>query len=478
VSEVRRRVLLRVLKLYDLGLLAFCFVLATIPVAEAQGLSLRDLFAMRVKVSNLAIVAAIVLVWHLIFTAGGAYISQRLSTLRTQLRHTLIATTLSSFCLAASAALFDIRLVTLGSLVRFWTLTSVLFVLSRVSLRALLANVRRNGRNLRHLLILGTNSRARDFARKLQERPDLGYRVLGFVDDEWKGSADFIASNENLCCDFEAFPEFLRRNIVDEVAIYLPLQTFYERTCQIAALCERHGVIMRFDSDIFNLKIARSRPEVLAGHPLVITYAGHFEDWPSIIKRVLDFSVSVVLLILFSPLMLLVALLIRMTSPGPLLFLQERVGLNKRKFMIYKFRTMVDGAEKMLCELEMLNEVAGPVFKIKNDPRMTPLGKFLRRTSIDELPQLFNVLKGDMSLVGPRPLPVRDYEGFNEDWQRRRFSIRPGITCLWQISGRSSITFTRWMELDLQYMDEWSLWLDLRILAQTIPAVLKGSGAA
>ena len=146
--------------------------------------------------------------------------------------------------------------------------------------------------------------------------------------------------------------------------------------------------------------------------------------------------------------------------------------------MIYKFRTMIDGAEKMLPELEVLNEVAGPVFKIKNDPRMTSLGKFLRRTSIDELPQLFNVLKGDMSLVGPRPLPVRDYEGFNEDWQRRRFSVRPGITCLWQISGRSSITFDRWMELDLQYLDEWSLWLDLKILVQTIPAVLKGSGAA
>jgi lipopolysaccharide/colanic/teichoic acid biosynthesis glycosyltransferase len=157
---------------------------------------------------------------------------------------------------------------------------------------------------------------------------------------------------------------------------------------------------------------------------------------------------------------------------------QKRLGLNKRRFDVYKFRTMVVDAEARLPDLEHLNEVSGPVFKIKNDPRITRIGRFLRKTSIDELPQLFNVLRGEMSLVGPRPLPVRDYEGFNEDRQRRRFSAKPGITCLWQIRGRSSIPFEQWMELDLQYIDKWSLWLDLEILMRTIPAVLKGSGAA
>ena len=153
------------------------------------------------------------------------------------------------------------------------------------------------------------------------------------------------------------------------------------------------------------------------------------------------------------------------------------MGLNKRRFKLYKFRTMTDGAEARQEELECFNEACGPVFKIKNDPRITRLGRFLRKTSIDELPQLFNVLKGDMSLVGPRPLPVRDYNGFSEDWQRRRFSVRPGITCLWQVNGRSNTSFEHWMELDMKYIDTWSFQLDLKILLLTIPAVLRGSGA-
>jgi exopolysaccharide biosynthesis polyprenyl glycosylphosphotransferase len=202
------------------------------------------------------------------------------------------------------------------------------------------------------------------------------------------------------------------------------------------------------------------------------------DGWPLLVKRILDLVISFTLLVVLAPLFLAVAALIKLTSDGPVFFRQERMGVNKRRFIIYKFRTMVPNAEEMLGALEDLNEVTGPVFKIMDDPRITSIGKFLRRTSIDELPQLFNILKGDMSLVGPRPLPVRDYQGFNQDWQRRRFTVRPGITCLWQVNGRSAIPFEQWMRLDLQYMDEWSLWLDLKILARTIPAVLRGSGAA
>jgi lipopolysaccharide/colanic/teichoic acid biosynthesis glycosyltransferase len=183
-------------------------------------------------------------------------------------------------------------------------------------------------------------------------------------------------------------------------------------------------------------------------------------------------------LIGLAPVLMLVAILIKLESTGPVFFVQDRVGLNKRRFRMYKFRTMVGDAEKRQCEVESLNEADGPVFKIKNDPRITRLGKHLRKTSIDELPQLLNVLKGDMSLVGPRPLSLRDYNGLDEDWLRRRFSVPPGMTCLWQVGGRSSVSFQKWMELDLHYIDHWSFWLDLKVIAKTIPAVVKGAGAA
>jgi len=281
-----------------------------------------------------------------------------------------------------------------------------------------------------------------------------------------------------LVSDLQSLAEFLRRNVVDEIAIYLPLRSFYEHSLSAAALCEQHGIIMRFNGDIFGLKKSRSILEEFDGDHQVATYAGVTAWGPLVAKRVLDVVFSLILILSLSPLFVIAALLIKFSSDGPILFRQERLGLNKRRFPIFKFRTMVPHAEMLLAGLEKQNEVSGPVFKIKKDPRITPTGRFLRRTSIDELPQLFNVLKGDMSLVGPRPLPVRDYEGFNEDWQRRRFSVRPGITCVWQVSGRSSIPFEQWMKMDLQYMDEWSLWLDMKILARTVSAVLKGSGAA
>jgi exopolysaccharide biosynthesis polyprenyl glycosylphosphotransferase len=195
------------------------------------------------------------------------------------------------------------------------------------------------------------------------------------------------------------------------------------------------------------------------------------------VKRVLDVTIALTTLILCAPLMAVAALSIRVSSRGPVFFVQKRLGINKRRFNMYKFRTMAVNAEQNQAALEHLNEASGSAFKIKNDPRVTAIGRFLRKTSIDELPQLINVLRGDMSLVGPRPLPGRDYDRFDQDWQRRRFSVRPGMTCLWQVNGRSSIGFEEWMKLDLNYIDQWSIWLDLEILIRTVPAVLRGSGA-
>jgi len=433
---------------------------------------------MRIKLSNFLIFAIALIFCHAAFSFCGLYESRRLSTRLAESLDALKATAFSTACLALVSTLFSVRMITPQFLLVFWVIISLSVITSRLSLQYWLAVVRRHGRNLRYMLILGTNARAIEFARKIQASPERGYELLGFVDEDWAGSDAFKETGFPLRCDYAGLAEFLRRNVVDEVAIYLPLRSFYEHSSQVAALCEQHGMVMRFASDIFGLKTARSRAEEFEGDQHIAAYTGVRDGWPLLIKRILDVVLSFVLLVLVSPLLLTAAVLIRLTSKGPVFFRQERLGVNKRTFLIYKFRTMVPDAEKLIAALEDQNQVSGPVFKIMDDPRITPLGRMLRRSSIDELPQLFNVLKGDMSLVGPRPLPVRDYQGFNQDWQRRRFSVRPGITCLWQVNGRSSIPFEQWMRLDLQYMDEWSLWLDLKILARTIPAVLRGSGAA
>jgi exopolysaccharide biosynthesis polyprenyl glycosylphosphotransferase len=479
VNEAKRRLLLAGLKLIDLVFVVLSYGLATmLAVHVRHGASLAQFFSMRIKVRNFLLFVAMLAACHVAFVLCGMYRSRRLSSAYPQIIDALKATTFSVICVAIAAVLFSISMVAPRFLAYFWVFSFVSVATCRITIRYLLASIRRRGHNLRYMLILGTNLRAIEFAVNIEAKPELGYRILGFVDEDWQEIARFRETGRTLVCNFGGLPDFLRHNIVDEVVSYLPLRSFYEHASQVATLCELHGTILRFNSDIFGLKTARSHAGEFYGAHYITSYPGIRDTWPLMVKRAVDVSGSIVLLLLLTPLFVIVALLIKLTSNGPVFFLQERIGYNKRRFLIYKFRTMHPGAEKMLASLESLNEVSGPVFKIKKDPRVTPLGKFLRRASIDELPQLINVLTGDMSLVGPRPLPVRDYQGFNKDWQRRRFSVRPGITCLWQVNGRSSITFEQWMKLDLQYMDEWSLWLDLKILARTIPAVLKGSGAA
>jgi exopolysaccharide biosynthesis polyprenyl glycosylphosphotransferase len=335
-----------------------------------------------------------------------------------------------------------------------------------------------HGRNLRHLLIIGTNPRAMEFASSIECRPELGYDLVGFVDDEWAGNREFRENGKSIVADLDHFCDFLREGIIDEVAIALPMKSFYSQAARIVAVCQEHGVIVRVLASMFDLQKGWANNSQFDGMAVATISPNSSEGWPIICKRILDISVSLLLLLILAPVFILVAILIKLDFSGPVFFVQDRVGLNKRRFRMYKFRTMMGDAEKRQSGLESLNEADGPVFKIKNDPRITRLGKYLRKASIDELPQLLNVLKGDMSLVGPRPLPIRDYQGFDQDWVRRRFSVPPGITCLWQVNGRSSLSFKEWMELDLQYIDHWSLWLDVKLIAKTIPAVLKGVGAA
>jgi len=381
-------------------------------------------------------------------------------------------------CFVVLSAGFSIRMVTVDFLALFGVLTFLVLSLVRLTARLFAARIRAHGADLRQLLILGSNPRAVEFARKITADKQRGYRLLGFVDDDWPGINALKTTGFSVVSDYAGLAEYLRRNVVDEVAIYLPFGSFYKNSLEVANLCQLHGIVMRLSSDVFGLNPSRMRSEEFDGEGYLTTYTGSADMWPLLFKRVVDIVGASIVLLLLAPVLIAAALAIKLTSKGPVMFLQERIGFNKRRFKIFKFRTMVTDAEKLMASLEKCNEASGPVFKMKNDPRITPIGRILRKTSIDELPQLFNVLEGTMSLVGPRPLPIRDYEGFNEDWQRRRFSVKPGITCLWQVNGRSGISFEKWMQLDLQYMDEWSLWLDFKILVKTVPAVLKGSGAA
>jgi hypothetical protein len=274
-------------------------------------------------------------------------------------------------------------MITPRFLASFWFISTLLLAISRLVVRPLLASLRRRGRNLRYMLVVGTNSRAIEFARRIQKKPELGYQLVGFVDDDWQRIVEFKQTGFPLVSDHAGLADFLRRNVVDEVAMYLPLRSCYENSLGAAALCEQHGIIMRYDGDIFDLKKSRSNPDEFDGDPYVATNTGVREWWPLVVKRILDTGFSLVLMIFLAPVFVIVALLIKLSSDGPILFRQERVGVNKRKFTILKFRTMVPNAETMLAKLEGQNEVSGPVFKIRKDPRITSIGKILRRTSID-----------------------------------------------------------------------------------------------
>jgi exopolysaccharide biosynthesis polyprenyl glycosylphosphotransferase len=475
----KHRLTIGLLKLFDLAIVIFAFALTTVVIVrEDYNMSLVRFLSMRTRVVNFGIFILALFFCHLVFQICGLYRSRRLSRRRTEVVDVLKAMTLNTAGFVAFGSLFSIGMITVQFLAIFWVVSTLTLSIGRLTLRRIAALLRARGRDLRYMLILGTNPRAVEFARRISGHPERGFSLLGFVDDAWPGITALNTTRFKVVSDFAGLAEFLRRNVVDEVAIYLPFGSFYRHSSEVASLCMQHGITMRFSSDLFGLKATRWRAEEFDGDQYIATYTGASEPWPRTLKRTLDITVAGCALLVLSPILILAAIAIKFTSPGPIFFLQERIGLNKRRFKIFKFRTMVPNAETLLAALEEHNEAKGPVFKMKNDPRITPVGRFLRKSSIDELPQLLNVLKGDMSLVGPRPLPVRDYEGFNQDWQRRRFSVKPGITCLWQVLGRSGISFDQWMLLDLQYMDQWSFWLDLKILVKTIPAVLKGSGAA
>lgn len=344
----------------------------------------------------------------------------------------------------------------------------------KVILRLTSRWVRARGYNFRTVLLVGTGQKAAQLADFLEAHPHWGFRVIGYLDDENGGEIRRANRWPSLgrITDFESV---LLKEVVDEVVFVIEKGKLsaYEEALLVA---ERHGVRAHVSLDIFPHVFARPVLEELDGVPLLSFTTTPSNPGQLLIKRGVDLAVSLALSLVTLPIQVFAAIAIRLTSSGPVFFRQVRCGLNGRHFTLLKFRTMDSDAEDRLLEISHLNEMSGPVFKASKDPRLTPVGRILRRLSIDELPQLWNVIRGDMSLVGPRP-PLPEEVSHYEPWQRRRLSMSPGLTCLWQVSGRNEVDFDRWMALDLKYIDTWSPMLDVKILLKTVPAVLSGRGA-
>ena len=420
----------------------------------------------------------VLVIWSVLLFTYHSYHSHRTVPLTTEALTTLRVVAVGSAILATIAYLFELHQLSRAWFVLFGALSGVFLLTEKIMLRVMARYIRSKGLNYRTLLIVGTGRRATDIARMIEGHKYWGYKILGFISD-----GHHLSNGWTRYRIFGTVPDLKKileggqiAEPIDEIVFAVTRKKLDEMK-QIFLLCEELGIRTRVAMNFFQNRLARIELEELEGVPFLTFTTTPSNEAQLAFKRLLDVAVSVLILTLSLPVVLLAAVAIKITSPGSILFKQKRIGLNGRIFTLYKFRTMIEDAHQRRAEMSHLNEMTGPVFKMKSDPRVTLVGRFLRRFSLDELPQLWNVLKGDMSLVGPRP-PIPEEVASYHRWHRRRLSMKPGLTCLWQISGRNNIDFDRWMQLDLQYIDNWSPSLDLKILLRTIPAVLSGRGAS
>lgn len=350
----------------------------------------------------------------------------------------------------------------------------VLLSLARVMQNEIEGRLRAHGIGVSRVIIVGAGEMGRTVMRTIVARPELGYQVVGFVDDNpEKGQTDI--GRFKALGPLRNLPRLIEAESVDEVVVTLPWM-YHRKILSIVRECERRQVSARIVPDLFQMSLSRVDVNDLGGVPLIGVREVGFGREALLIKRGVDVVGAVTMLMLGAPLLGLIALAIRFGSPGSIVFRQTRVGIGGRRFEMFKFRSMREGAEAELEQLLDLNEADGQLFKIRDDPRLTRVGRFLRRTSLDELPQLWNVLRGEMSLVGPRP-PVPAEVSRYMEWHKKRLDVRPGMTGLWQVSGRSLLSFDETVLLDIYYIENWSLWLDFKILLRTVPTVLFGAGA-
>ena len=423
---------------------------------------------------NLIFLLLVVLFWCLMLYLNGMYEPLRVRAFWMTLWILVKSAFFANLAFGMFVFLLKLRFINRRFFVLFATMSFVFMLAEKILVYYLMHYVRRHGRNQKRLLIVGTGRRAADFIRKIAMHPEWGINVLGAIDDE-PGRGVENVDGVKIIGGLKDISEILHRYAIDEVVFIVPRLRLHYLENAICS-CEIEGVRVTIAVDLFSLKIAKSYQTELDGMPLLTFKTTVPNESELFIKRVIDIVISSVSILIFSPFLLIFSILIRLTSKGPVFHKQERVGMNGRKFVMYKFRTMHEGAQEKLAKVDIYKEIYEPQWKERKLQYVTPVGRILRKLSLDEFPQLFNVFLGHMSLVGPRPtLPqeVKQYEA----WHRRRFSMRPGLTCLWQIKGRRDIKFAEWMKMDLEYLDNWSLWLDMKILVRTIPAILFGHGA-
>jgi exopolysaccharide biosynthesis polyprenyl glycosylphosphotransferase len=359
-------------------------------------------------------------------------------------------------------------------LVLFSVYAWVLLLLFRLTAGRVVGVIRREFAAPHFVMVVGTGERAVRMARGLEQSREYGIRLRGFLSERADAPAEIQLRVPYKVLPIGDLPSILRQHVVDEVIFAVGSESLVELE-EVFLMCDEEGVRTRVAVDFFPHVNSTVSLDRFGETPLLTFSAAPYDEIKLLLKRVTDVVIAAAGLVVLAPLMTAIAMLIRLTSPRPAIFRQVRCGLNGRLFLFYKFRSMVENAEELKKDLEHLN-VRETVFKIPDDPRLTTVGRYLRKFSIDEWPQLWNVLRGDMSLVGPRPAVPGEVEHY-ERWQRRRLRMRPGLTCLWAISGRDNVDFETWMKMDMQYIDNWSLALDWKILLQTIPRVLTGRGA-
>jgi len=422
----------------------------------------------------LGLLPLVLAIWTFLLVTRETYTSRRTVALHLEIWQVVQVVGMGTLTLAAAGWLLRLHFVSRPFLVLFGAINAGMLVGSKLALRLAARHVRRRGFNYRTVLLVGINPRSEEVAGIVRDHPHWGLKLLGFIAPN--GSHPEEVAGLPVLGHADDLPRILQEEVVDEVFFVLSRRQLEEFEDSFL-LCSELGIRARVALYFPHMK-ARVVLEELEGIPLLTFTNTPVAPFPMFVKRLTDATVSALGLIVLSVPLLVIAAAIKLGSRGPVLFRQRRCGLNGRTFTLYKFRTMHVGAEDHLDEVAHLNQVNGPAFKARRDPRVTAVGRLLRRLSIDELPQLVNVLRGDMSLVGPRP-PIPEEVARYQRWQRRRLSMKPGITGLWQVSGRADLDdFNAWIALDLAYIDQWSLWLDLKVLLKTIPAVLSAQGAA